>query len=135
MLRSTFIIPIRSCSKAPRGLPVFPQLTGIFTGIAFSPGSSPRQRFIRYAIRARPKLLDEVFRYLRTVLYGVLYHHTYPLLPKGLDHLFREYTRSASTHLYSLFCVWPLRIPSLKVFPADCLRTDVFTVTFVTSSQ
>ena len=68
MLRSIFITPIRSCSKAPRGLSVFPQLTGIFTGIAFSPSSSPRQYFTRYAIRARPKLLDKVFRYLRTVI-------------------------------------------------------------------
>ena len=68
MLRNIYTIPIRSCSKAPRGLSVFPQLAGIFTGIAFSPGSSPRQYFTRYAIRARPKLPDEVFRYLRTVI-------------------------------------------------------------------
>ena len=68
MLRNIFIAPIRSCSKAPRGLPVFLSLAGIFTGIAFSPGSSPRQCFTRYAIRARPKLPDEVFCYLRTVI-------------------------------------------------------------------
>ena len=68
MLRSISTTPIRSCSKAPRGLSVFPQLAGIFTGIAFSPSSSPRQYFIRYSIRARPKLPDEVFRYLRTVI-------------------------------------------------------------------
>ena len=68
MLRNLIIAPIRSYSKAPRGLSVPLQVAGIFTGIAFSPSYFPRQFPSRYAIRARLKLLDKEFRYLRTVI-------------------------------------------------------------------
>ena len=41
-----------SCSKAPRGLSVLLQVTGIFTGSAISPSPSLRQFSSRYAVRA-----------------------------------------------------------------------------------
>ena len=62
ILRIKHADPIRSCSKAPRGLSVFPRVTGIFTGIAFSPSYSPRQLPSRYTIRARRNLPDKEFR-------------------------------------------------------------------------
>src|SRR3989344_7098592 len=43
-------------------------LTGIFTGIAFSPSKSPRQSPSRYAFRARQNSPDKELRYLRTVI-------------------------------------------------------------------
>ena len=67
ILRIASILPIRSYSKAPRGLFVFPQVIGIFTDIAFSPSCLSRQFPPHYAIRARLKLPDKEFRYLRTV--------------------------------------------------------------------
>jgi hypothetical protein len=55
-------------SKAPRGLSVLSQVTGIFTGITISPSPSLRQRPDRYAFRAGRNLPDKEFRYLRTVI-------------------------------------------------------------------
>lgn len=60
--------PISSYSKAPRGLSVLSQVTGIFTGITISPSPSSRQRPDRYAFRAGLNLPDKEFRYLRTVI-------------------------------------------------------------------
>ena len=60
--------PISSCSKAPWGLSVLPQVTGIFTGTTISPGGYLRQRPDRYTIRAGRNLPDKEFRYLRTVI-------------------------------------------------------------------
>jgi hypothetical protein len=62
MLRIQHTDPIRSCSKAPRGLSVLPRVTGIFTGIAFSPSYSSRQLPSRYTIRARRNLPDKELR-------------------------------------------------------------------------
>ena len=59
---------ISSYSKAPWGLSVLSQVTGIFTGITISPGVLLRQRPNRYAIRAGQNLPDKEFRYLRTVI-------------------------------------------------------------------
>ena len=59
---------ISSCSKAPWGLSVLSQVTGIFTGTTISPGTSLRQLPNRYAIRAGQNLPDKEFRYLRTVI-------------------------------------------------------------------
>ena len=55
-------------SKAPRGLSVLLQVTGIFTGTTSSPSPSLRQRPDRYAFRAGRNLPDKEFRYLRTVI-------------------------------------------------------------------
>ena len=44
------------------------RVLGIFTEVAISPGSLPRQRPSRYAIRAGQNLPDKEFRYLRTVI-------------------------------------------------------------------
>ncbi len=60
--------PMPGYSKAPRGLAVQSQVTCIFTGIAISPGPSPRQCPSRYAFRAGRNLPDKEFRYLRTVI-------------------------------------------------------------------
>ena len=59
---------ISSCSKAPWGLSVLSQVTGIFTGTTISPGTLLRQLPNRYAIRAGQNLPDKEFRYLRTVI-------------------------------------------------------------------
>ena len=60
--------PISGYSKAPWGLSVLPQVTGIFTGTTISPGGYLRQRPDRYTIRAGRNLPDKEFRYLRTVI-------------------------------------------------------------------
>ena len=60
--------PISGCSKAPRGLSVLSQVSGIFTGITISPSPSLRQCPNRYAFRAGRNLPDKEFRYLRTVI-------------------------------------------------------------------
>ena len=60
--------PISSYSKAPWGLSVLSQVTGIFTGNTISPGTLLRQLPSRYAIRAGQNLPDKEFRYLRTVI-------------------------------------------------------------------
>ena len=60
--------PISGYSKAPWGLSVLSQVTGIFTGISISPSPLLRQRPDRYAFRAGRNLPDKEFRYLRTVI-------------------------------------------------------------------
>ena len=60
--------PISSYSKAPWGLSVLSQVTGIFTGISISPSPLLRQRPDRFAFRAGRNLPDKEFRYLRTVI-------------------------------------------------------------------
>ena len=67
-----------SCSKAARGLSVFPQLNGIFTVSAISPRPRLRQFPYHYAIRAGQNLPDKEFRYLRTVIVTAAVH-------QGLD--------------------------------------------------
>ena len=57
-----------SCSKAPRGLFVLPQVGGIFTPIAISPSPSLRQFPSRYTFHAGQNLPDKEFRYLRTII-------------------------------------------------------------------
>ena len=57
-----------SYSKAPWGLSVLSQVTGIFTGITISPGALSRQCPNHYAFRAGRHLPDKEFRYLRTVI-------------------------------------------------------------------
>ena len=57
-----------SYSKAPWGLSVLSQVSGIFTGITISPSLLLRQCPNRYAFRAGRNLPDKEFRYLRTVI-------------------------------------------------------------------
>ena len=68
ILYMDYRIPVLSCSKAPWGLSVLPQVTGIFTGTTISPGGLLRQCPNHYAFRAGQKLPDKEFRYLRTVI-------------------------------------------------------------------
>ena len=65
---------ISSCSKAPWGLSVLSQVTGIFTGITISPSPSSRQCPDHYAFRAGLNLPDKEFRYLRTVIVTAAVH-------------------------------------------------------------
>ena len=67
-------ITISSYSKAPWGLSVLSQVTGIFTGTTISPGVLSRQLPNRYAIRAGQNLPDKEFRYLRTVIVTAAVH-------------------------------------------------------------
>ena len=60
--------PISGYSKAPWGLSVLSQVSGIFTGISISPSPLLRQRPDRFAFRAGRNLPDKEFRYLRTVI-------------------------------------------------------------------
>ena len=66
--------PISGYSKAPWGLSVLSQVTGIFTGISISPSPLLRQRPDRYAFRAGRNLPDKEFRYLRTVIVTAAVH-------------------------------------------------------------
>ncbi len=69
--------PIPSYSKAPWGLSVLLQVTGIFTGNTISPGLPSRQRSNHYsirAVRAVRNLPDKEFRYLRTVIVTAAVH-------------------------------------------------------------
>ena len=66
--------PMPGCSKAPRGLSVLLQVTGIFTGITTSPGLRPRQLPNHFTIRAGRNLPDKEFRYLRTVIVTAAVH-------------------------------------------------------------
>ena len=68
MLHMSTQIPISDYSKGSWGLSVFPQVSGIFTGITTSPRSTLRQCRHRYTIRAGRNLPDKEFRYLRTVI-------------------------------------------------------------------
>src|SRR5699024_6079655 len=60
--------PVPNWSKAPWGLSVLAQVTGIFTGTSISPDALSRQRSNHYAFRAGRNLPDKEFRYLRTVI-------------------------------------------------------------------
>ena len=68
MLRSQNNRTIRSYSKAPGVFPSSRRLTGIFTGIAFSPGCSWRQFSSRYAFHAGLNLPGKGLRYFNTVI-------------------------------------------------------------------
>ena len=61
--------PMPGYSKAPRGLSVLLQVTGIFTGITTSPGLQPRQLPNHFTIRAGRNLPDKEFRYLTAAVH------------------------------------------------------------------
>ena len=68
ILYINYINSILSYSKAPWGLSVLSQVSGIFTGTTISPSLLLRQCPNRYAFRAGRNLPDKEFRYLRTVI-------------------------------------------------------------------
>ena len=68
---------IPSCSKAPRGLSVFPRVASIFAGTTVSPSPSLRQHRNRYAFHAGQKLPDKEFRYHRTVMVTADVHQAF----------------------------------------------------------
>ncbi len=82
-------MPVSDYSKGSRGLSVLPQVSGIFTGITISPGSTSRQRPDRGTIRAGRNLPDKEFRYLRTVIVTADIHRGFASelpCPEGQDH-------------------------------------------------
>ena len=106
--------PISGCSKAPWGLSVLSQVTGIFTGISISPSPLLRQCPDRYAFRAGRNLPDKEFRYLRTVIvtaavywgFGSMLSH-FPLTFQhraGVSH----YTSSSD---FAMTCVFAKQSP------------------------
>ena len=66
--------PVPSYSKAPWGLSVLSQVTGVFTSTTISPSILSRQRPNHYTIRAGRNLPDKEFRYLRTVIVTAAVH-------------------------------------------------------------
>ena len=78
--------PISGYSKAPRGLSVQLRAAGVLTGFTISPGSPPRQRPDRYAIRAGRNLPDKEFRYLRTVIVTAAVYRGFRSEPRPAQH-------------------------------------------------
>ena len=90
--------PISSYSKAPWGLSVLPQVTGIFTGTTISPGGYLRQRPDRYTIHAGRNLPDKEFRYLRTVIVTAAVHWGFNSM---LAHLLLTFQHRAGVSPYT----------------------------------
>ena len=74
ILYINYQIPVPSYSKAPWGLSVLSQVTGVFTSTTISPSILSRQRPNHYTIRAGQNLPDKEFRYLRTVIVTAAVH-------------------------------------------------------------
>ncbi len=66
--------PIPGYSQASWGLSVRVLVVRIFTDKSISPSLSPRQCSYDYAFRAGRNLLDNEFRYLRTVIVTAAVH-------------------------------------------------------------
>ena len=73
-------IPIRSYSKAPRGLFVLLRVDCVLTATIISPSLLLRQHGDRYTFRAGHQLSDKEFRYLRTVIVTAAVHQGFILL-------------------------------------------------------
>ena len=110
--------PISSCSKAPWGLSVLSQVTGIFTGISISPSPLLRQYPDRYAFRAGRNLPDKEFRYLRTVIVTAAVYWGFgsklSLFPLTFQH------RAGVSH-YTLFCNFAMTCVFVKQSPGPFL--------------
>ena len=124
--------PISGYSKAPWGLSVLSQVTGIFTGISISPSPLLRQRPDRYAFRAGRNLPDKEFRYLRTVIVTAAVYWGFgsklSLFPLTFQH------RAGVSHYTSSFdfamtCVFAKQSPGpflcdLSMLRAQALHTN-----------
>ena len=101
--------PISGYSKAPWGLSVLPQVTGIFTGTTISPGGLLRQCPDHYAFHAGQNLPDKEFRYLRTVIVtaAVYWDFDQELAPHQLIFQHRAgITPYTSTFIFAECCVF-----------------------------
>ena len=87
-----------SYSKAPWGLSVLSQVTGIFTGITISPSLLLRQYPDHYAFRAGQNLPDKEFRYLRTVIVTAAVHWGFNSM---LAHLLLTFQHRAGVSSYT----------------------------------
>ena len=90
--------PISGYSKAPWGLSVLPQVTGIFTGTTISPGGLLRQCPDHYAFHAGQNLPDKEFRYLRTVIVTAAVHWGFNSM---LAHLLLTFQHRAGVSSYT----------------------------------
>ncbi len=96
-----------SYSKAPWGLSVLSQVTGIFTGITISPSLLLRQCPNRYAFRAGRNLPDKEFRYLRTVIVtaalalGYSPHPPVSVCGTGTFNLDRDFSRQCEISYFA----------------------------------
>ena len=90
--------PISGYSKAPWGLSVLPQVTGIFTGTTISPGGLLRQCPDHYAFHAGQNLPDKEFRYLRTVIVTAAVHWGFDSM---LAHLLLTFQHRAGVSSYT----------------------------------
>ena len=90
--------PISGYSKAPWGLSVLSQVSGIFTGISISPSPLLRQRPDRFAFRAGRNLPDKEFRYLRTVIVTAAVHWGFNSM---LAHLLLTFQHRAGVSSYT----------------------------------
>ncbi len=90
--------PISGYSKAPWGLSVLPQVTGIFTGTTISPGGLLRQCPNHYAFHAGQNLPDKEFRYLRTVIVTAAVHWGFNSM---LAHLLLTFQHRAGVSSYT----------------------------------
>ena len=91
------------------------QVVRIFTDMSISPSLSPRQRSDHYAFRAGRNLLDNEFRYLRTVIVTAAVHRGFgrQLLEKLNNQLpSPSGTGQASAPIY---CLTTLRRPVFLV--------------------
>ena len=95
--------PATSWSKAARGLFVLLRVTGIFTGLAISPGPSLRQRPDRSTFRAGRNLPDKEFRYLRTVIVTAAIH-------QGFSSKLQDYYLTSPVNLLALGRCQPLYV-------------------------
>ena len=117
--------PISGYSKAPWGLSVLSQVTGIFTGISISPSPLLRQRPDHYAFRAGRNLPDKEFRYLRTVIVTAAVYWGFgsklSLFPLTFQH------RAGVSHYTSSFdfamtCVFAKQLPGPFLCDSSQLR-------------
>ena len=117
--------PISGCSKAPWGLSVLSQVTGIFTGISISPSPLLRQRPDRYAFRAGRNLPDKEFRYLRTVIVTAAVYWGFgsklSLFPLTFQHRagVSHYTSSCD---FAMTCVFAKQSPGPFLCDSSLLR-------------
>ena len=121
--------PISGYSKAPWGLSVLSQVTGIFTGISISPSPLLRQRPDRYAFRAGRNLPDKEFRYLRTVIVTAAVYWGFgsklSLFPLTFQHR-AGVSHYTSSYDFAMTCVFAKQSPGPFLCDSSMLQMCTF---------
>ncbi len=106
---------IPESSQASQGLSVQVLVIRIFTDMSISPSLSLRQRPDRYAFRAGRNLLDNEFRYLRTVIVTAAVHRGFGR--QLLERLDNQLPSPSGTGQASapIYCLTTLRRPVFLV--------------------